>query len=253
MVLDPRSTELDVCLELRDQRGIAGDLHLHIEFKEFSPEDVKNTVDTQYEQRDALDTIKSMMKDFQTQSVGQAKKAAGFLPKYPVLIVPGLASSALEAWESPKSAWIRERVWIDPFKIGKTAISMKLSSKMGRKTKKSKAVPTKKKSKFGIRSKSSKTKTEEKEESDTGEGEDEIVNERDNRIWLQHILLGPDGFSDPPGIKLRPCEGLAACDYLATNPLARKASYVMGYLIHELAMVGYTPNNFDAAPVSNRI
>ena len=66
--------------------------------------------------------------------------------KYPVIIVPGIASSALEAWNTDDSAWhrfpfffyflffffplqsfFRERVWIDPFKVGKTAGLQKIA------------------------------------------------------------------------------------------------------------------------------
>lgn len=55
------------------------------------------------------------------------RKAQGRKPNYPVIIVPGLASSALEVWESPKSGWQGERIWLDIAKVGKAAKLVKLS------------------------------------------------------------------------------------------------------------------------------
>ena len=175
-----------------------------------------------------------MLNTTNTKSIGKALKTVGYIPKYPVIIVPGLASTALEAWESPKESWIRERVWIDPFKIGKTAISMKLSQM------------TSSKKKYKRRRKR-RTRAEIGNE-DSAEQCAEL--NADERIWLQHIMLASDGFSDPPGIKLRPIEGLTGCDYLATNPLAKKASYVMSYVIQEFINAGYSPKNLEAATVS---
>ena len=37
-----------------------------------------------------------------SQTISEAKKALGYRPHYPIIIVPGLASSALEAWETDK-------------------------------------------------------------------------------------------------------------------------------------------------------
>ncbi len=42
------------------------------------------------------------------QTISEAKKALGYEPKYPIIIVPGLASSALEAWETDKGNGKRE-------------------------------------------------------------------------------------------------------------------------------------------------
>ena len=250
LVLDPRNKEEEVTLELRDQKGKAGVIYLKVTYQQQSPDEMKNTTDAHYGLHDSLNSVKSMLKDYQTQSVGQAKAQYGFRPKYPIMIIPGLASSALEAWESPKESWIRDRVWVDPFKIGKTAMAQKLTTRM---TKKSSSKPSSSrklrsssKQKSSLAQSSFETLDISATEDDGGE---ESLN-ADQRTWLRHILTAPDGFSDPPGIKLRPVTGLGAVDYLATHPLARKASYVFGHVIHELAMVGYTPRNLDAAPVS---
>ena len=37
------------------------------------------------------------------------------------------------------------------------------------------------------------------------------------RVWTQHVMLQQDGFSDPPGIKLRAVEGIHGIDYLASG------------------------------------
>ena len=256
LVLDPRSKGEDVTLELRDQKGKAGVIHLQVRYQQLPPEQKKNSIDTHYTAHDALNSVKSMLKNYQTQSVGQAKALYGFKPKYPIMIFPGLASTALEAWESPKESWIRDRVWIDPFKIGKTAMAQKIASCLSRKNSATPAASSAGifRSTFGIRGSraNSAPSSDEKENSDVssgGEEGEESLN-ADERLWLRHILTAPDGFSDPPGIKLRPLAGLCAIDYLATRSLARKASFVFGHVIHELAMVGYTPKNLDAAPVS---
>lgn len=243
LVLDPRDTTTNVCLEIRDQEGKTGSIHLSVQFKQVSSAEIKQLVNENYETYSASAAIKNMLKSFDTQSVGDALASAGFVPYYPIMIVPGLASSALEAWETPKSAWLRERVWVDPFKIGQTAITMKLSNKLSSKKKKKEA--TKPKSKRKRRQKRSGTN------GSTNSNSEEIEDlNSDQRIWLRHILCAADGFSDPPGIKVRPCSGLAAVDFLSVNPLARKATYVFGHVINELAMVGYTSKNLDAAPVS---
>ena len=42
--------------------------------------------------------------------------------QHPVLIIPGMASSALEVWESPIKEWGRTLLWIDPLKFGNLAV-----------------------------------------------------------------------------------------------------------------------------------
>ena len=41
-----------------------------------------------------------MMKASKAKTIGSCFKESGHKPKYPVVLVPGLASSALEVWES---------------------------------------------------------------------------------------------------------------------------------------------------------
>lgn len=149
------------------------------------------------------------------KSVGKAKAKLGYSPKFPVVIVPGFASSALECWQAEKSSWVRERIWVDPFKIGHTVVGQAIVNKI--------------------------TKADSKGLTAS------------QRQWLRHMLCAEDGYSDPEGIKVRPVPGLHATDFLADNPVAKAPSYVFGHLISELADVGYTPENLDAATYDWRL
>ena len=40
-------------------------------------------------------------------------------------------------------------------------------------------------------------------------------------LWLDHLNLMDDGISDPPGIRVRPIEGLEAVNYLDPSPLVK--------------------------------
>jgi len=81
----------------------------------------------------------------------------------------------------------------------------------------------------------------------------EVEREEISRIWLRHMVLESDGFSDPPGIRVRPVEGIHACDYLSTNPLTKKPTYVMAYVIRNLMDAGWDLNNLAAAPYDWRL
>ena len=171
--------------------------------------------------------VQSMLKTTKSKSVGSAKAALGFLPKYPVLIIPGLASSALECWTTYKGTWKRERVWVDPFKIGKAAALQKIANRVNKK----------------------KVKHTSKLETEDDDDDKNVVIPKDERRWLKHIMTAADGFSDPPGIKVRPVTGLHGIDFLAESALAKKPSYVFGYVIQQLIDVGYDTTNLDAFPV----
>ena len=47
-------------------------------------------------------------------------------------------------------------------------------------------------------------------------------------MWLRHLLLEPDGHSDPPGIKVRAYAKAEAITYLEPGFLVGPASYVFG-------------------------
>lgn len=118
--------------------------------------------------------------------------------------------------------WQRERVWVDPFKIGKAAVFQKVAQKLTRK------------------------KKDKKEEEDDEDEFEEASSEDFKRKWLQHMVLAEDGFSDPPGIRVRPVTGLHGCDYLSDQPLVKAKSYVMGFLINALCDIGYESKNLEA-------
>eukprot|EP01094_Clydonella_sp_ATCC50884_P019594 TRINITY_DN3870_c0_g1_i2.p1 TRINITY_DN3870_c0_g1~~TRINITY_DN3870_c0_g1_i2.p1 ORF type:complete len:791 (-),score=263.20 TRINITY_DN3870_c0_g1_i2:193-2565(-) len=145
-------------------------------------------------------------------SLGRAMRSSGSKPNFPVVLVPGLASSALEVWDSEEMpGWIGERVWIDINKIGSLAQLQKIKNVF--------------------------------KKGDEGK----------ERVWLRHLCPEEDGFSDPPGIKVRPCEGLGAIDYLSHNPLTMKPTYVWAYIIRALIDLGYDRKNLIAAPYDWRI
>ena len=94
------------------------------------------------------------------------------------------------------------------------------------------------------------------------------------RKWLRHICPSEDGWSDPSGIKVRPCEGLGAIDYLSHNPLTmvrtarvinsrvihqfeidmtQKPTYVWAFVIRALIDLGYDRKNLIAAPYDWRV
>eukprot|EP00339_Tiarina_fusa_P000587 CAMPEP_0117006666 /NCGR_PEP_ID=MMETSP0472-20121206/6813_1 /TAXON_ID=693140 ORGANISM="Tiarina fusus, Strain LIS" /NCGR_SAMPLE_ID=MMETSP0472 /ASSEMBLY_ACC=CAM_ASM_000603 /LENGTH=969 /DNA_ID=CAMNT_0004708197 /DNA_START=770 /DNA_END=3679 /DNA_ORIENTATION=- len=243
IVLDPREESKTFKISISNTDGKQAYLHLQVEYKQLSDEEVAPILKSSYEVYDDRFRINELLKTFHTRSVGDAMKRSGWKLKFPVIIVPGLASTALEVWESSKSSWIRDRAWIDPFKIGKTSVEVKISSVLPGKKKKTKKT---KEVSVGALGDSS------------GSSDDSSVDRTaelnsDQRTWLRHLLLASDGFSDPPGIKLRPATGLCAIDYLATNPLARSASYVFAHVLTELVIMGYTPKNLDAAPYDWRL
>jgi hypothetical protein len=52
-----------------------------------------------------------------SRTEGKTLRDAGYVPHYPVIIVPGLASSGL-VLEAGNQAWLFERVWLSIAKLG---------------------------------------------------------------------------------------------------------------------------------------
>eukprot|EP00211_Chloroparvula_japonica_P003813 CAMPEP_0119135150 /NCGR_PEP_ID=MMETSP1310-20130426/18732_1 /TAXON_ID=464262 /ORGANISM="Genus nov. species nov., Strain RCC2339" /LENGTH=730 /DNA_ID=CAMNT_0007126009 /DNA_START=45 /DNA_END=2237 /DNA_ORIENTATION=+ len=200
---------------------------------------VRDAVDAFYRFGDRLRFKAECLKQRHHQKkMGLAMRDEGLKPKYPVILVPGLASSALEVFESDtKPDWIRTRVWIDPMKIGNLqkaqAIQNKATKVKDRLAKKAqKHVPS--------------------------EHVDLLLHSDKNRdalsrVWLKHMVLAEDGFSDPPGIRVRPVPGLHGCDFLGEGKFDKKPSYVLGFLIEALCNFGYDTNNLTAMPYDWRI
>jgi hypothetical protein len=60
-------------------------------------------------------------------------KAKGAAPKYVAVLIPGLASTALECWDSEVAPeWNQERIWLDVLKIGKFAHLKKIQQMLSR-------------------------------------------------------------------------------------------------------------------------
>lgn len=58
----------------------------------------------------------------QADRIGLGLKNQGAAPKYVAVLIPGLASTALECWDSQVAPeWNQERIWLDVLKIGKFA------------------------------------------------------------------------------------------------------------------------------------
>eukprot|EP01094_Clydonella_sp_ATCC50884_P026463 TRINITY_DN7262_c0_g1_i1.p1 TRINITY_DN7262_c0_g1~~TRINITY_DN7262_c0_g1_i1.p1 ORF type:complete len:1217 (-),score=447.96 TRINITY_DN7262_c0_g1_i1:241-3612(-) len=77
------------------------------------------------------------------------------------------------------------------------------------------------------------------------------VDEDVKRRWIEHIVLGSDNVSDPPGIKVRPVKGLKGCAYL--DPRLKKFSYVWGPFMETLQGAGYDDTNMKAATYDWRL
>eukprot|EP00211_Chloroparvula_japonica_P000658 CAMPEP_0119157688 /NCGR_PEP_ID=MMETSP1310-20130426/52882_1 /TAXON_ID=464262 /ORGANISM="Genus nov. species nov., Strain RCC2339" /LENGTH=1683 /DNA_ID=CAMNT_0007150307 /DNA_START=39 /DNA_END=5090 /DNA_ORIENTATION=+ len=203
---------------------------------------IRKGVMQSYTERDVKKAVKSMKKQSGEKRIGRAMASMGFKANFPIIIVPGLASSALEAWYTQEGKWRRSRVWVDPLKIGQTAGMQKALSVFSSSKKK-------KDKKFGH-------SAEHSSQTSVLDDDDESMQRTSSdsrRKWLNMMMPAPDGWSDPPGIKIRPVEGLHAIDYLAESPLAKKASYVFGHVINTLIDVGYDTHNLQAAPYDWRI
>ena len=67
-------------------------------------------------------------------------------------------------------------------------------------------------------------------------GDDEIkvdldIDQDKKRRWIGHMVLQADGITDPPGIKLRPLEGIRGVMYLDPGAITNSLSYVFGPLV----------------------
>eukprot|EP01124_Arcella_intermedia_P023713 TRINITY_DN3825_c0_g1_i1.p1 TRINITY_DN3825_c0_g1~~TRINITY_DN3825_c0_g1_i1.p1 ORF type:complete len:984 (+),score=206.70 TRINITY_DN3825_c0_g1_i1:18-2969(+) len=140
-------------------------------------------------------------------------KQKGFVPKYPVFLIPGFASSALHIEATDTEGWKHERVWLNVDKLlaSKASVVGKRISKVFSNTQIEKLVE---------------------------EGKEEIDSKFSN-IWVNHICLQKDCISDPPGIKVRAVSSQDGCTYLQTGQIGQHLAYVMGPLIKNLEKLGY--------------
>jgi hypothetical protein len=75
----------------------------------------------------------------------------------------------------------------------------------------------------------------------------------DRLAWLRHMVLGQDGHSDPPGIKVRALEGLAGVDYLQPGAIMNATTWVFGKTIASLKEHGYDERCLKAVPYDWRL
>jgi len=217
LLLKPTEGVQKLSLPLISKKGECGTINLEIKYSQTDKKDVEVAA-MNYTCLDPDLEYRVMKESFGVTRFGKLKKSMGFSAHHPVLIVPGLCSSALECWESPKTEWLRKRVWCDPFKLGKPAAMKEFGNFLSR------VVGAKR------------------------EEDPALAN-----VWMAHIMTAEDGFSDPEGIKVRPAPGLGAVDYLSHDTLTREPSYVMGHVINALIDVGYDANSLRAAPYDWRI
>eukprot|EP01117_Protostelium_nocturnum_P017292 TRINITY_DN7021_c0_g2_i3.p1 TRINITY_DN7021_c0_g2~~TRINITY_DN7021_c0_g2_i3.p1 ORF type:complete len:571 (+),score=146.57 TRINITY_DN7021_c0_g2_i3:329-2041(+) len=180
-----------------------------------------------------LDNLKLDDKNLQ---VGKEKRALGYRPHFPIILIPGFASSSLEAWETPEESWYRERVWVSVSKLSKKIFLDPTQ------TVKSAFNSVKNK----VRSRSSSLDSSHQEAPS-------LLNANEEETWVKHISLKSDGFSDPEGIKLRPMDGLRGVDHLNRSKPHKTRTTVFGKLIKNLADIGYDSNNLNASPYDWRL
>eukprot|EP01134_Creolimax_fragrantissima_P004166 CFRG4166T1 len=158
----------------------------------------------------------SMMKG--KGSIGRSLRADGYMAHYPVVLIPGLCSSGLLVQKSEeKPGWEDTRLWLSINKLGGSTLF----------------------------------KTNDVTNiSDTMSLSQAAAAQRNT--WLRHLCLD-QGIDDPPGIQVRPMEGIDAVDFLEPGALTGTASYVFSEIIEELRFVGYTNSNLVAAPYDWRL
>jgi ankyrin repeat protein/pimeloyl-ACP methyl ester carboxylesterase len=229
LLLDFATPHRTYLLTLSNPDGPVGELEVSLNFHEMSDEFLFK-LELEYYPIDPFEETKKIKKAGGCKKIGDARWALGTRPKFPILIVPGLASSALEVMMTKEQELKMGRVWIDPFKIGMPAVLEKVAQVF-------------------VGGKESTTQSDDIDPDSTQE-KDSIEK---RRKWIEHMTLSNDGFSDPPGIKVRAVQGLHGIDYLATVSMARTASYVFAYLIRTLLEVGYDDSTLDAAPYDWRL
>jgi len=184
------------------------------------------------------------------KNVGKLFAQKGFKAKYPVVFIPGFASSALTV-EQGDELWKSERIWLSLNKLGGEKWRL-FSEDMSRVSKTIfKTVSSISRSSMSIMpnfklissTSTSSSEEDEKEEIqiDTKEKDVKVMSDSPYKNdWFRHLSLQSDGYSDPPGIKVRSVDGVGGVSYLCPGMLTDALSYVMGPLIEQLREVGYS-------------
>lgn len=167
--------------------------------------------------------VASLRRRLNLKRVGEINARLGYKAKYPVILIPGVISSALDVWMSEeKPEWSQQRIWLSMGKIG-----------------------------YKFRNGGDRDEILSFSDFSISESE-ELTRRNAVRDWVKHITPREDGWSDPPGIKVRAHQGFGGLDYMADNFL-KKASFIFGKLIANLIDVGYEPKSMVAAPYDWRL
>lgn len=181
-------------------------------------------------------------------------------------------SSGLEIESSQVTpSWNNKRVWLNLSSIGISSMyfgnATRPTRSNNRNRRKASAKKNKKKNNASTTNKESIKNSTKKQsissdddddisisddDSDDNEEVDEEFEEERQQYkykssWLRHMMLDSrDTKSDPPGIKVRPIEGIEGVDYLTPGPITSHISYVFGPVIKALVdsskAGGYTPD-----------
>jgi len=163
------------------------------------------------------------------------------IPLRPVLIFPGLMSSALKVQKSTiKPSAEGKQLWLNIKAMGFSSLYRGSPLQVNEEVRK---------------------RATEITQSSSHELYDHELHEKymealeAKSLWLRHLALESDQVTERPGVELKPVEGLAAVDFLIpSGQVARHASWVFGPLIKVMEKVGYTPGeNVDAVPYDWRL
>jgi hypothetical protein len=178
-------------------------------------------------------------------TVGRQKALMGFTPGMPVLIVPGFMSSGLEIQESSRHPeWVGKRAWLDLQTLGLQAVSRSLQSNGSPNPASPAAVVEAGDSPMsvveGAPSTEGASSSSDEDDEETEEGSHKLHALKNE--WIRHMLLGPGGWEDPPGVRVRPIEsnfGLDAVEYLVHGMIGHQMSWVFAGIVQQLRAVGY--------------
>ncbi|KAH3743809.1 Lecithin:cholesterol acyltransferase [Pelomyxa schiedti] len=175
-------------------------------------------------------------------NVARAMHQAGWRPHFPVVLVPGFASSELKVKEGLIPKWQNEVVWLSLTKIGTQTFKL-LGFSMSNAVQKLSNQLSKVSNLFS---------NEENDDNPPASKTKEDVEFRN--MLLTHVCLDPnDGRSDPPKISLRAVEEKIGLMYLDPSTAGAPLSWVMGPLVETLQEFGYNDTNLAACPYDWRL
>eukprot|EP01114_Cavostelium_apophysatum_P015964 TRINITY_DN4462_c0_g1_i4.p1 TRINITY_DN4462_c0_g1~~TRINITY_DN4462_c0_g1_i4.p1 ORF type:complete len:1068 (-),score=202.61 TRINITY_DN4462_c0_g1_i4:276-3479(-) len=186
--------------------------------------------------------------DLIPKELGITMAEMGYFPNLPIVLIPGVASSALFVQEGHQE-WVDQRIWISLAKLSSERVRNLWSSKRTAKLNFSASSGDLHASGNYLNASGNYLSSS---GNSTSDAPTPFTNIKDEEyvafanLWLQHMCLQEDGFSDPKGVKVRTVKGKEGVSYMDDG--FKGLSYVMGPLIDELHNLGYTDENLIAAP-----